>query len=213
MNRKLILQYLRNATLVVAGILLFALFIHNPWPRKIIALGALLASALLIAFTLRQDSLLQIVGIGRPSLRILLFTLAALILGIGLGILTRQHFRLSLLPATLSLVAAVAPLTGAMEELVFRGYIQGMLNPLNRFLALVYAAIAHTAYKVLVIYSLGRPEEFDFLFLAQWTLLGGLAFGFLRFLSKSIYPPVMAHVVFDILVYGGMFVAPYWIWS
>lgn len=166
-----------------------------------------------MGFTLRQDSLQHVFGIGKPSLKFFLYSLAGLLLGCAMGMFTRQHFKLTLLPTTLTLIALIAPLTGAMEELVFRGYIQGKLNPLNRIFALVYAALAHTAYKLLVIYSLGRPQEFDFLFLAQWTLLGGLAFGGLRLLSNSIFPPVLAHAVFDILLYGGLLLAPFWVWA
>lgn len=198
---------------MVAGIFLFALFIHKPWPLKSIALSALLASGVVIGFSIRQVSLLSLFGIGKPNLRIYLFLIAGLLLGTALGIFTRYHFELSLLPATLTLVAVTAPLTGAMEEFLFRGYIQGKLNSINRIFAVIYAAIAHTCYKLLVIHSLGRPLEFDFLFLAQWTFLGGVAFGILRLLSKSIFPPLMAHAIFDILLYGGLLVAPFWVWS
>jgi hypothetical protein len=119
-------------------------------------MSALLASALIIGFTQRQGSLLSIFGIGKPSLRVYLLMIVGLMVGTALGIYTRHHFELALLPATLTLVAVIAPLTGAMEKLLFRGYIQG---------------------KLLIFYSLGRPHEFDFLFLAQWTFLGGLVFG------------------------------------
>ena len=204
---------LAAVSLVVAGIFLFALFIHKPWPWKIIALSALLASALIIGFTPREVSLLSILGIGKPSLRIYLLMMVGLIIGTALGIYTRHHFELGLLPVTLTLVAVIAPLTGAMEELLFRGYIQGKLNSINPIFAVLYAAISHTAYKLLVIYSLGRPLEFDFLFLAQWTFLGGLAFGSLRFFAQSIFPPLIAHAIFDIILYGGLLTAPFWVWS
>jgi len=130
-----------------------------------------------------------------------------------MGIFTRLHFSMSLLPATLTLVAVIAPMTGAVEELIFRGYVQGILNPVNRIFALVFAAITHTAYKLLILYSLGDPPEFDFLFLAQWTFLGGLVFGILRDQSGSVIPPLIAHAIFDIILYGGLLVAPFWVWS
>lgn len=213
LKKKQFFRQLGIVSLALCGLLVFALFIHHPWPAKIFALSGLLGTAILVAFTLRQTSPMDVLGLGKPGLSVYLYCLAALILGLVLGMVTRSHFRLTLLPATLTLVALIAPLTGAMEELLFRGYIQGLLNPQNRFVALIYAALAHTAYKVLVIYSLGRPLEFDFLFLAQWTLAGGLAFGGLRLLSRSIYPPLIAHAVFDILVYGGSLTVPFWVWS
>lgn len=204
---------LGNVSLVVTGLLIFALFIHQPWPARAIALGGLLAAALLMGFTRSQTALLNTLGLGMPGRRILLFTVLGIFLGVALGMFTRKHFNLGLLPATLTLVALIASLTGAVEELLFRGYIQGSLNPVNRIFALVYAAFTHTAYKLLVIYSLGRPMEFDFLFLARWTLLGGLAFGALRLLSRSVYPPLFAHAVFDILVYGASLTLPFWVWN
>ena len=213
LKKKQFIRQLGFASLALGGLLVFALFIHHPWPAKIFALIGLLGTAILMAFTLRQTSHLIVLGLGKPGRSVYFYGLAALILGMILGMFTRSHFKLTLLPATLTLVALIAPLTGAMEELVFRGYLQGMLIPHNRFVALIYAALAHTVYKVLVIYSLGRPLEFDFLFLAQWTLLGGLAFGGLRLFSGSIIPPLIAHAVFDILVYGGSLTVPFWVWS
>lgn len=213
MKKKQFIRQLGFASLALGGLLVFALFIHHPWPAKILALSALLGTAILVAFTLRQTSLRDVLGLGKPDRRVYVYSLAAMILGLFLGVITRTHFKLTLLPATLTLVALIAPLTGAMEEMLFRGYLQGMLNPHNRFVALIYAALAHTVYKVLVIYSLGRPLEFDFLFLAQWTLLGGLAFGGLRLFSRSIFPPLISHAVFDILVYGGSTTVPFWVWS
>lgn len=207
------LRSLGNVSLVVTVVVIFALFIHQAWPARAIALGGLLAAALIMGFTRGHTSFVHVLGLGRPGRRILLFCVAGFILGSALAMFTRKHFNLNLLPATLTLVALIAPLTGAVEELLFRGYIQGSLNPLNRIFALVYAALTHTAYKLLVIYSLGRPMEFDFLFLAQWTLLGGLAFGGLRLLSRSVYPPVFAHAAFDILVYGGSVTLPFWVWN
>jgi membrane protease YdiL (CAAX protease family) len=213
LKKKRFIRQLGFASLALAGLLVFALFIHHPWPSKILALSGLLGTAILVASTLRQTSPMIVLGLGKPGRGVYVYSLAALILGLALGIITRLHFKLTLLPATLTLVALIAPLTGAMEELVFRGYLQGMLIPQNRFVALIYAALAHTVYKVLVIYSLGRPLEFDFLFLAQWTLLGGLAFGGLRLFSRSLIPPLIAHAVFDILVYGGSLTFPFWVWS
>lgn len=201
------------ASLISAGVLAFAVLIHQSWPLKMAALGALGVSALLIGYSLKTSSLPEILGLAQPGPGTFIYILAGGILGFALGLFTRLHFKLAMLPAIFTGVALIASLTGAAEELLFRGYLQGYLNPLNRFFALIFAALAHTAYKLLVIYSLGRPSEFDFLFLAQWTLLGGLAFGCLRLFSKSTYPPLLAHVVFDILVYGGSGSLPFWVWT
>ncbi|MCK5693629.1 MAG: CPBP family intramembrane metalloprotease, partial [Bacteroidales bacterium] len=54
---------------------------------------------------------------------------------------------------------------------------------------------------------------FDFFYLIFWTFLGGLLIGTLRELSGSTIPPVIAHAVFDIILYGGLAIAPVWVWS
>jgi len=35
----------------------------------------------------------------------------------------------------------------------------------------------------------------------------------MREVSGSVIPPVIAHALFDIIVYGGASLAPVWIWS
>ena len=62
-----------------------------------------------------------------------------------LGVLARHRFELSLFPESLSRIALVAPLVGAAEEVVFRGYMQGLIQPLGRGFSIVFAASAHQA--------------------------------------------------------------------
>ena len=79
--------------------------------------------------------------------------------------------------------------------------------------AVVLAAAAHTAYKTALFAFPPEGVAIDLEFLAVWTLLGGVVFGVLRTLSGSVLPPVVAHVVFDIIVYGGNVEAPWWVWG
>ena len=109
---------------MVAGMMLFALFIHDPWPRRLIALSSLLVSGLIIGFSLRQISLLELFGLGKAKLRISLFTLAGLLIGCAMGFFTRHHFKLGLFPASLTLIALLAPLVGTVEELFSLGISQ-----------------------------------------------------------------------------------------
>ncbi len=152
-------------------------------------------------------------GIGRLNRRILLYTLPAVLLGVLLGIFTRNRFELTLIPAGFAGVVFVAPLIGAFEEVVFRGYIQGQLRPVGMIFSIVSASSVHTCYKLLVILTLAIPLQFDFFFLIFWTFVGGLLFGTLRELSGSAIPPIIAHAVFDIVLYGGLATAPVWVWS
>jgi membrane protease YdiL (CAAX protease family) len=77
----------------------------------------------------------------------------------------------------------------------------------------VYASTVHTCYKLLVILSLSVPLQFDFFFLVAWTFVGGILFGSLRELSGSTLPPVIAHAVFDVVLYGGLATVPVWVWT
>lgn len=139
--------------------------------------------------------------------------LPAIALGIILGIWTRHRFELTLIPEGFTGVAFVAPLIGATEELVFRGYFQGQLRVGGRIFSIVFASAFHTCYKLLVILTLAVPLQFDFFFLIFWTFAGGMLFGILRDLSKNTYPPLIAHVFFDVILYGGFATAPVWVWS
>ena len=196
-----------------AGILLFAGFIHHPFPLVLIATAGLALTAALIVSSATKTGILPIFGIGRLSRKVLYYTLPALGLGILLGILTRRRFELTLIPEAYTGVALLAPVIGAMEELLFRGYFQGQLRFIGRLFSIFCASAFHTCYKLLVILTLAQPLQFDFFFLIIWTFIGGTLFGILREFSGSSFPPVIAHAAFDVLLYGGMATAPVWVWS
>jgi membrane protease YdiL (CAAX protease family) len=200
-------------TTVVAGIFLFAIFIHQEWPKRLIAFGGLLLCGVTAGFSLRRTPVADAFGLSRPSRITLIYLLPAILLGTGLGILTRRSFDLTILPRTLSPLAFVAPLVGATEELIFRGYLQGYLRPIGRLFSIIYTSTIHTSYKLIVIITLSEPLHFDFFFLVFWTFIGGTLFGVLREMSRSSVPPMVAHALFDIFLYGGMAVFPVWVWS
>ncbi|MFH0759327.1 MAG: CPBP family intramembrane glutamic endopeptidase [Bacteroidota bacterium] len=207
------LGLIRNVLVTVAGILLFAIFVHDPGARRVLAFAGLVVSAVCIGYSTRHISLLKASGMMLPGRRTLLYILPALLLGALLGIATRNRFGLSLIPLTLGRMALIAPCIGAFEEILFRGYIQGTLQPAGKILSVVVAAMTHSAYKLLLIYSFPGPLQFDLFFLGLWTFTGGLAFGILKELSGNTFPPVISHALFDIILYGGLNVAPAWIWS
>jgi len=197
----------------VLGILLFAGFIHQAFPLLLIALGGLTLAGAVIAYSIRGQAIAEAFALNRFDRKVLLYSLLAIAIGALLGMLTRNTFDISLFPVRITAVALVAPLVGAAEELVFRGFIQGYLHPIGRVFSVVYASTVHTSYKLLVILSLSIPLQFDFFFLVLWTFVGGLLFGILRELSRSTLPPVIAHAVFDVVLYGGLATAPVWVWS
>ena len=146
-------------------------------------------------------------------MQIAFLVFAAILFGSLLGLVHNFLYDAPLLPSSLTKFALTAPLIGIVEELIFRGYIQGHLRPIGRIFPVVYAATVHTCYKLLVILSLSISLSFDFFFLVFWTFVGGLLFGALRELSGSTVPPVIAHAVFDVVLYGGLVTSPVWVWS
>jgi membrane protease YdiL (CAAX protease family) len=204
---------IRNISISMAGILLFGGFIHKPFPLLLLAIGGLAGASLMIGFSIRNIPVLQAFGIDKLNRRIMFFSIPSAVVGFILGLLTRNRFDLTLLPSGLSSVAFMASLVGAAEELIFRGFIQGQVRPLGRAISILYASTGHTIYKLLVIITLSTPQQFDPVFLVCWTFTGGLLFGTLRELSGSTIPPVIAHALFDIVLYGGLATTPFWVWS
>jgi len=204
---------IKDVLLSFTGILLFGGFIHHSFPLLLLAFGGLAGTAVVIGFSTRNMAIREAFGLKRLNRKVLLYVLPAIVLGLILGILTRNRFELTLIPAGFTGVAFVAPLVGTVEELIFRGYIQGHLRPVGRIFSIVTASVIHTSYKLLVILTLAIPLQFDFFFLIFWTFIGGLLIGILRELSGSTLPPVIAHAVFDIVLYGGLATAPVWVWS
>lgn len=204
---------IRLVLLAFTGILIFAGFIHQSFPLMLLAIGGLAGTAALIAYSIRHLTLREAFGITQINRKVLLYTLPAIVLGIILGILTRNRFELTLIPAGITGVALVAPLIGATEELIFRGYFQGQLRAFGSGFSIMSASAFHTTYKLLVILTLAMPLQFEFFFLIFWTLIVGIILGTLRELSGSTIPPMIAHAAFDILLYGGLAAAPLWVWS
>ena len=197
----------------VLGILIFAAFIHRAFPLLLLAIAGIILAGAAIAYSIRGQAITEAFALDRFHRKVLLFCLLSIPVGALLGMLTRNTFDLSLFPVRITLVAVVAPLVGAFEELIFRGYIQGHLRPIGRYFSVVYASAVHTSYKLLVILTLSVPLQFDIFFLVLWTFLGGLLFGTLRELSQSTFPAMLAHAVFDVVLYGGLATMPIWVWT
>ena len=207
------MKLIRNVSGIVAGILLFAGFIHHTWPLKLLAVGGLTLSAVLIGYSSRNVKLVVAFGLVYRGRITLYWLIPGLLIGLGAGILTRTHFNLAPIPDTLTMLALVTPLIGAFEEVVFRGFLQGYLRPIGGLFSILYAMAAFTCYKILVVLSFSSTMEFDLFFLLIWTSVGGFLFGLLRELSRNVYPSLLAHALFDIILYGGMTLTPAWIWS
>ena len=213
---------LLEALLAAAGMVLFALFVRSGLPWSLVSDLGLAMAALAVLLSLRRErtmaGLLGLVPFGR---RAALMGLLGAALGIGLGLLFRWKFGLHWFPGALRPFAPVAAAIGGVEELLYRGYLQGRLNRINGVLGVIGAAAAHTAYKTALFLlpalslSNGPPAaaHVDWRVLVFWTFLGGLFFGALRQVARNVAPALAAHVAFDVVVYGELARAPWWVWN
>lgn len=143
---------------------------------------------------------------------LIIYTIAGISAGLGLAVIYRRHLEVSLIPESVHLFFIVAALIGAMEEVVFRGFLQAHVKSINGPFSVLFSALAHTGYKCCLFLSPVIISDIDVGFLALWTFCAGLFFGTIRHLSNSIMPPLAAHVFFDILVYAEFTNAPWWVW-
>lgn len=210
-----IARHVAEAAAASAGMVLFALTVHCRLPWSLLAAVGLAVAAGAIGVSLAgATSVRTLLGIARPTLKTLLMIAAGLLVGGGLAAVYRLHAGLPALPAGgLEAFVLLACLIGAAEEVVYRGYVQGRLSRLGWPAAVVLAAAAHAAYKTALFAFPAAPYEVVCVPLAFWTLLGGIAFGLLRQFSGSLLPPVAAHAAFDLVVYGAIAEAPWWVWG
>ena len=129
-----------------------------------------------------------------------------------LAVFYRWHLGISLFPGSLHFFVLVAALIGILEELVFRGFIQEYTKSLNAPFSIFFSTFSHTGYKCCLFLSPVATGNIDIGFLALWTFIAGLLFGTLKHFSKNIIPPLIAHALFDILVYAEFISAPWWVW-
>jgi membrane protease YdiL (CAAX protease family) len=203
------------AGVALAGMLVFAVFVHGGPVQFTLALCGLTLTAATIGVSAGGlSSLLALVGLRSFDRATAWYSLAGLGIGVCLAVICRLCTLLGPFPAALTPVAGVVPLVGITEELLFRGYLQSALADRGPLFSIAVSTLGHTLYKYLVLRSLPPgPVAFDFPLLAALTFAIGLVFGLLRSKSNSILPPALAHGVFDMLVYGGLSSWPPWVWG
>lgn len=202
-----------EAILYSFGLMVFSFFIHYEFPVRLISFAALILVAYFFSRNLQSFSdLIKITG--KPaSLKIsLIYCFVGLLSGMLLAIFYRWYLDMSLLPKSLHLFVLVAAIIGGVEELVFRGFIQEYVAGINAQFSVFFCAISHTCYKCCLFLSPITAAHIDIGFLALWTFIAGILFGTIKYFSKSILPPLIAHALFDILVYAEFAGAPWWVW-
>ncbi len=207
------LTVLFEAILCSLGLMVFAFFIHYEFPVRLFSFAALLISAFLISRNLRSLSdLKKIAGENASFWIIFLYTIFGIVLGIVLAVRYRIYLDISIFPESFHPFVIVAILIGCMEELVFRGFIQGHIKSVNGLVSVLFSTLSFTGYKCCLFLSPAITTYVDVGFLAFWTLIVGALFGTIRHFSKSLLPPLSAHVLFDVLVYAEYVTAPWWVW-
>jgi len=178
-----------------------------------LSFAALLLPAYFFSRNLRSLSDLRKITWESAPLKItLLYCIAGLLAGMMLAIFYRWKLQISIFPKSIHYFVIIAALIGGLEELVFRGFIQEYVKSINGPFSIAFSTISHTGYKCCLFLSPMIVADIDIGFLALWTFIAGILFGTIKHFSKSILPPLVAHAVFDILVYAEFVRAPWWVW-
>jgi hypothetical protein len=196
----------------------FAWFAHPQRAWAIGAAGAGLAAACL-AVAAAKGSLVELLGVrwpvhtrgSRPTsgCHIPAVVICTLLFGTVLAVCYRWYLGPDILPNYLTAAGAMCGLIGAAEELAYRGFVQGAWRRYGQLVAVLFAAGAHTSYKVTLLASTGGAAV-NLWALAAATLGVGIVFGWMRD-RFGVLAPLLAHVAFDLVVYGDHATLPWWV--
>lgn len=210
-KRKTVQLY--DALGITFALMAFAWFIPYSFPWQVIAFAALIAAAFLMGRNIKTLSAVKkIIGPDISSIRAAGFAVFGTAGGLVLALFYRNYLDIRLFPDSFQSFALIAVLVGGMEELVYRGLIQNLVKPATGVFSILFSSLSHTGYKCFLFLSPVITETVDLSFLFCWTFGIGLVFGTFRHFSKSIWIPLSAHMTFDIMVYGELAQAPWWVW-
>ena len=195
-----------------AGLVVFALSAHRPSLLAPRIFGIAVAGVALLLGVKWSSQPGKMLGLSKFPKKRLIFLPIAIGLGAGLGMYYRSLLGLTLLPGDLKKFCILAGYIGLCEELAYRGFLQGLLGKYGPFFACTLAALAHTAYKCSLFVFPNVPVRANLLFLGVGTFVAGLIFGLMREKLTSVIFPIVAHVTFDVVTYGNLSEAPWWVW-
>lgn len=203
---------LRSLYLTVA-LWVFALFINSSFPLKVIAIVALLLSTYCMGVIHTQNQKASLhVTLWQWSKSLTGMILISLSLSLLLSMWYRMTIHMPAIPSRLGGFVFISVLIGCCEEVVFRGFVQGAANQWNEKAAITLGALSHAGYKALLFVLPEQPIDTPILKLFAITFLVGLALGYTRYRSGSLWPSVLAHGFFDFWVYAELSSAPWWVW-
>jgi len=191
---------------------IFSLFINFGFPIKAIALVALIVAGFWMS-SIHRDIPESVFS---PNLwsfkKSRNWILIATILSLVLSIFSRIEDGLPAIPLKIGGFVIVAVLIGFVEEVVFRGFVQGGAQQWNTIGAIVLASVSHAGYKgLLFVFPLQHLNN-SALELFGYTFLAGLILGYSRQTTGSLWSAILAHCFFDFWVYMEQSSAPWWVW-
>lgn len=186
----------------------FGLTSHRPglWAVRLVA--GLAGCACIVGGLYRSDRPARLLGLRGGGIG---WLVGLAVFGGLLAVWYRFAQGRGLLPGTLGWFAFPAVGIGLAEELAYRGFVQGSLVRLGGVAACVLAALAHAGYKTCLFALPPEGVAVRLVPLAGLTLAGGVVFGLSRWKTGSVAPAILAHVAFDVLAYGDLPAAPWWV--
>ncbi len=201
-----------NSLLGVAIIITMAAFGYSSG-NTIPAFISIGTAALLIIITaIRNQDIISLIGFHKKGNSSILWLFIGITVGVLIGVFYRFLYSESLFPITLGVVAVIGPIIGMTEELVYRGFIQGLYLKFHPAVGIIIASVGHATYKGLLLASSSLGIFINIKSLILFTFLVGCLFGYIRFRSQQVYGAMLAHAAFDIIVYGDQLNFPAWIW-
>jgi membrane protease YdiL (CAAX protease family) len=201
-----------KSLLLTGALWFFSLFIHFDFPIKTIALIALVMAGFWMN-SINNDIPGSILS---PSLwrfkKCLIWILIATTLSLVISIYSRIDDGLPAIPSKIGVFVIVAVLIGFIEEVVFRGFVQGGAEQWNQRGAILLASVSHAGYKALLFVFPLQHLNNSALELFGYTFLAGLVLGYSRHVTGSLWPAILAHCFFDFWLYMEQSSAPWWVW-
>jgi membrane protease YdiL (CAAX protease family) len=202
-----------DAILCSVEIIVFAYLISYPFPLKAVAFIPLI----MVAFIISRDidspmASFKLLFRDIFSVKMLIYIVIGLELGLAAAIYYRGSSGMPILPAVIKPFVLIAVSIGIIEELVFRGFIQGQISKINTGFAVVFAALAHASYKACLFISPVAIHQEHIVAFFIWSFAAYIALGVLKHYSKSMVPVMLAHAIFDFIVYAEVLQAPWWVW-
>jgi membrane protease YdiL (CAAX protease family) len=190
----------------------FSLLINFDFPIKAIALFALVMAGFWMNAIHRGIPGSVFLSSLWRFMKCINWILFAIILSFILAVYSRIEDGLPAIPSKIGGFVIVAVLIGFVEEVVFRGFVQGGAQQWNQKGAIVLASVSHAGYKgLLFVFPLQQLNN-SALELFGYTFLAGLILGYSRYITGSLWPAIVAHCFFDFWLYMELSSAPWWVW-